>query len=88
MDKILRPERFHCEPNAENSTKRWQHWLTTFENFIETIESDDLNKLKVLVNYLSAEVYQFISEADDFDTAKNTLNSLFVKTPNEVFSRH
>ena len=49
MDKVLRPERFDADPNEASSrpTKRWQHWQTTFENFLETIEGDNLNKLNV-----------------------------------------
>jgi len=49
MGKILLYKRFDSESNAENA-KRSQQWLTTFENFLETIEPEDLNKLKVLIN--------------------------------------
>jgi len=88
MEKVLRPERFETDPNAPNSTKCWQHWLKTFENFLESIASENLNKLKVLINFLSAEVYEFVSEANNYAEAKDILNSIYVKTPNEVFSRH
>ena len=88
MDKVLRPERFDADPNEASSTKRWQHWQTTFENFLETIEGDNLNKLNVLINFLSAEVYEFISEAQSYEDARNTLKSIYVKTPNEVFARY
>ena len=88
MDKVLRPERFDADPNEASSTKRWQHWQTTFENFLETIEGDNLNKLNVLINFLSAEVYEFISKAQSYEDARNTLKSIYVKTPNEVFARY
>ena len=37
MDKVLRPERFDAKPNAQDASKSWRHWLTTFENFVEAI---------------------------------------------------
>ena len=88
MDKVLHPERFDADPNEASSTKHWQHWQTTFENFLETIEGDNLNRLNVLINFLSAEVYEFISEAQSYEDARNTLKSIYVKTPNEVFARY
>ena len=42
----------------------------------------------MLVNFLSAEVYAFISKAQTYENAGNILKSVYVKTPNEVFSRH
>ena len=79
MEKILHPERFEADPNAENSTKRWQHWLKMFENFLKSIADQEPDKLKVLINFLSAEVFEFISEGSE-------RNLIYVKTPNEVFS--
>ena len=79
MDKVLRPKRFDADPNEASSTKRWQHWQTTFENFLETIEGDNLNRLNVLINFLPAEVYEFISEAQSYEDARNTLKSIYVK---------
>ena len=79
MDEVLRPERFDADPNEASSTKRWQHWQTTFENFLETIEGDNLNKLNVLINFLSAEVYEFISKAQSYEDARNTLKSILYR---------
>ena len=47
-----------------------------------------MNKLNVLINYVSSEVYQLFYEATTYDEAINLLKSLCVKTPNEVFARH
>ena len=88
MDKLLRPERFDTKPNAQDASKSWRHWLTTFENFVEAIPDEEVNKLNVLRNYVSSEVYQLFCQATTYDEAINLLKSLYVKTPNEIFARH
>ena len=39
MEKYLKPTRFDCDPNAAGSDKQFKHWLTTFKNFVKTIEA-------------------------------------------------
>ena len=39
MEKYLKPPRFDCDPNAVGSDKQFKHWLTTFKNFISTINA-------------------------------------------------
>ena len=56
MEKVLKPERFDINPTAPNAAKLWRHWLALFENFLAVIESENLNKLTVLANYVSAVV--------------------------------
>lgn len=34
MDKYLRPERFDADSTSNSSSKEWQHWKMTFENFL------------------------------------------------------
>ena len=61
MDKVLRPERFDVVPGAEDAAKRWLHWLMTFENFVAAIPSasdGEVNKLHVLINYVTCDVFQ------------------------------
>lgn len=60
----------------------------TFSNFIEKIpNATESNKLPLLCNYVSASVYQFISEAPDYSTAIATLDSLYVIKRNEILAR-
>jgi len=67
MEKVLRPERFDVSPASLNAAKLWRHWFVIFENFPETIEGKNLNKLGVLTNYFFADVYELICEAADYD---------------------
>ena len=87
-DKILKPEHFDVSPSASNAAKLWRHWLATFENFIVAIEIEKLNKLTVLTNYISADVYELINEAVSYDDALVILRAAYARTSSEIFARH
>ena len=60
---MLKPKRFDVDPAASSSAKLWRHWPAIYDNFPETTRADTLNKLFVLINYVSAEVYHSFCEA-------------------------
>ena len=70
MDKVLRPDRFDVEPNDEKATKQWRHWYQTFGNFLRSIDgqNQNLNKLDVLTNFVSPEVYELFCDAQSRST--------------------
>ena len=86
MDRVLQPARFETDVNDTNAGKRWSHWLKTFENFLSSISSHSPNKLAVLINFLSPEVYGYISEYSSYNDALDKLKSLYVKPKNEVYA--
>ena len=90
MDKVLRPDRFDIEPNDEKATKQWRHWYKTFGNFLRSIDgqNQNLNKLNVLTNFVSSEVYDLFCDADIYDASIATLKRTYDKQPNEIFPRH
>ena len=90
MDKVLRPERFDVIPSAQDAAKRWLHWLMTLENFVAAIPSapdKEVNKLHLLINYVTSDVYQLFCEAETYEEAIALLKTLYIKTPNEIFAR-
>ena len=87
MEKVLKTERFDINPTASNATKLSRHWLAAFENFLAAIESENLNKLTVLTNYVSADVYELFGEAANYDAALEILKAAYARTPNEIFAR-
>ena len=86
MDKCLKPERFDALPNTPGSDKAWLHWKKAFDNFLASMEDPD--KLKLLINFVSAVIFEFISDCNNYDTATTTLESLYLPPKNELLSRH
>ena len=88
MEKHLRPERFYSNPNSSKSSKEWNHWFKTLENFFLSSESTSDEKLRILINFVSPIVYEYISDSLTFENAIDVLTSLYVKPKNEIFTRH
>ena len=89
MDRLLRPDRFDVEPSDPGATKKWLHWLRTFQNFLSSLtEAQQNNGLNLLINYVSPNVFEFISDCNDFEDAIQTLTGLYDKPKNEIFARH
>lgn len=92
MEKLLRPERFGTEPTSVNAGKEWSHWFKTFQNFIEMAQGQDVltsgDKLRLLTNYVSHSVYEYISECTSYEQAVKAVEAVYVKGTNEIFSRH
>ena len=62
MDKFLRPKRFDCNPSSNGASKEWVHWYRYFCNFLGAVEKNNpnMNKLDVLINYVSPNVYEYL----------------------------
>ena len=94
MDKHLRPTRFDIEITSPNIEKEWKHWFRTFENFIGNLTfegeaaAQQTAKLQTLTNYVSATVYEYISEAVTYNGAIEILKALYVKPKNVIYNRH
>ena len=75
MDRALRPERLETDPNQPEASKDWQHWRRTFENFLDTVTPDNNDKdveaakFKILPNFLSPKIYQYIEESTSYKEA-------------------
>ena len=78
MDKALRPGRFDCSPNTTVAKKQFAHWFKTFENYLAVLPEEDLNKLNVLVNFLSPNVFELITECTTYDTAVAILKNTYI----------
>ena len=81
MDSVLRPQVLNLEPSAQDATKAWKHWHRTFTNFLEAVEvanENAPNKLNTLINYVSANVYDYIADASTYDEAITILQGLYV----------
>ena len=88
MDKFLRPGRFNVILNARGSDKVWRHWKKTFTNFLTSIAEHEPNNFNLLINYVSPEVFEYISGCTDYDSPLETLESLNITPKNEIFAQH
>lgn len=89
MEQFLKPERFDVDPTCTGAEAKWKHWKQTFSNFIDKIPNvTEANKLPLLCNYVSAAVFLYINDAENYSDAIATLDSLYVVRRNEIFARH
>ena len=89
MDKILKLERLDILPNTASTSKIFNHWLHTFSALIRRTEiREDLDKLDLLVTYISPDIYEYIAEQTIYYSAINRPRELYIKSANEIFARH
>ena len=88
MERHLRPERLDSDPSSPTADQEWKHWFMTLDNFIAALPEEGLNKLNLLTNFVSSRIYEAISDCTSYESAIDTLKTLYVKQTNEVFARH
>lgn len=88
MERLLRPEKLSIDPDSKNAKIQWQHWYKTFLNFILSTNANESDKLKILINLLTPEVFLHINECTEYNDAVSILRNLYCKPINEVFARH
>ena len=86
MERYLKPDRLDVDPNAGDADKQYKHWKKTFDNFLASLPEPQ--KLSILINFVSARIYEYISDIDTFEEAIEILEKTYVKPKNEVFARH
>nr|XP_039262013.1 uncharacterized protein LOC120338143 [Styela clava] len=88
MDKVLKPEKLDTDPDTRDAECEWLHWQKTFENFLEALPTEGLDKLRVLTNYVSPRTYRYIRNITTYNEAIDTLKGIFVQPKNEIYARH
>ena len=88
MDKALRPDRFDTESNTSNASKEYKHWKRTFEYYLEVLPQENLDKLRVLTNFVVPSVYEIFSDCSTYDDAISLLDNAYIKSTNAIFARH
>ena len=88
MDPYLRPEKLDTDRSSSTANKEWLHWFRTFENFVGVLPGDGLGKLKVLTNYVSPRIFEYVEQCETYESAVATLKALYIKPTYDVFTRH
>ena len=86
--KVLKPSRLDLDSNSPTAAKEWKHWKRTFDNFIIECGGDAPDKFRSIINFVSHSVFKYVEECQTYERVVETLERLYVKTPNEIFSRH
>ena len=99
--RFLAPQKLEIEPGLQSSQITFKHWRTTFLHFIKLIEDNNtaiatasgraalpVDKFGLLVNYIAPAVYEYIIDKDNYDSAMDALNALYVKSPSPIYARH
>ena len=76
------------DPSSSTAGIDWLHWIRTFENFVSVLPTDGLNKLQVLTNYVSPQIFEYIEHCEGYDNAIATMKAIYIKPTNEVFAQH
>ena len=103
MDKLLRPKVFETDSNDPNAEKLYKHWKMTFTNYLETSIPDipedapnaanqqasvERKKLFALFNNISADIFDIVSEAENYNNAIQLLDTAYIKPASVVYNRH
>ena len=95
MDKLMRSSRFDAEPNTLNAEREYKHWKKTFENYLEGATSEgDIpaslvrKKHHAFKNSVSANVFELIYDADNFNLTLQKLDEAFIKPINIIYNKH
>lgn len=78
MERLLRPDIFNQDPSSSAAAREWAHWRVRFEKFAAVIK--DLtydNKLALLINHVSADVYTYFCDHDNYQDSIAALENVF-----------
>ena len=89
MNRLLKPDRLDLDQNSPTAAKEWKQWFRTFDNFIiECGTEPSPDKFRTIINVISHNVFDHIEDYTDYDSVVVILEGLYIKSPNEIFSRH
>ena len=88
MDRALKPSQLDLNPNSLNVEREFKHWFATFKYFLAALPQEDLNKLLVLINFISPDIFEYVSDCGDYEEACLKLEALFIKPKNKIYARH
>ena len=101
MDRLLKPQILNVDPGDPLAFKAYKHWIKTFNAFAEAAQQSlqtadqgedtpnrGVDKLALLICYLSPEIYELVEDCENYETAKVVLDQTFLKRKNATYARH
>ena len=81
MERLLKPKVFDTDHTDPNAAKNWKYFYKTFQNFVTAVEAEEGaadNKLQLLINHVSPDVFTYIEDCNTYDTAIDILKNLLL----------
>jgi hypothetical protein len=69
MDRLLCPDTLDLDPDSSNAPTHWNHWQHRFQNFVRSTTSNDEEKLRLLINYISFSINEYVSQCNTYNEA-------------------
>ena len=88
MAKMFKLPKLDLDLKSPIVTKEQKHWVKMLNNFFEEFGETTPNKLRMLVCCVSFRVNKYIEDCTTYESAINTLEQQYIKTPNKIFTRH
>ena len=88
MSKVLKPSRLDVDPNSPSAAKQWKHWTRTFDNFITERGDSAPDKFRLIVNFVFADVCEYLEDWTSYDDVSERLSKMYVKAPNKIFGQY
>ena len=89
MENHLKPIRFDADPGSPTARQEWRHWFATLQNYITGSNiTEEANKYRLLVNFVSPAIFAFISDHTTYATGIKALEDIYDKSKNSMFARH
>ena len=80
MEKFMKPQRLSLNPNKAIAELKFNHWHRALENFLSKMDVKRYEgKFPILINFSSADVYNYMSVACNFHNAIEILQTLYAK---------
>ena len=92
--KLFKPSRFDTEADGSKSAHTaWLHWLHSFGSYYDSLTEaqkakPEPFKYNLLVNHITSNVFEHISDLNTYDDAVDVLASLYVQPVNEIAARN
>ena len=93
MDRLLRPAKLEVLPEESEATRIYDHWLKTFDTFLEVVRTvaenaDNIITLCLQTNLLTNLTFAFIADSTNYEEAREVPNNAYHQRKNIVFARH
>ena len=86
--KALSVKEFAVDPSDPDATKQYNFWIKRLTLYLTRVKADEWQKLKILINKISADTYGYIEDAANYADAVKKLDEIFKKHPNVLYARY